>query len=54
MRESGYRVFKCPKCGFEADRDTVTVLNIEKRALAQMGRISGHPDCPADDRCRPK
>ena len=33
MRESGYRVFKCPVCGFEADRDTIAVLNIEKRAL---------------------
>jgi IS605 OrfB family transposase len=37
MRENGYRVFKCPVCGFEADRDTVAVLNIEKRALTQMG-----------------
>ena len=54
MRENGYRVFKCPKCGFEADRDTVAVLNIEKRALEKMGGISGHPDCPADDRCRPE
>jgi len=37
MMENRYRVFKCPRCGFEADRDTVAVLNIEKRALTQMG-----------------
>lgn len=34
--ENGYRKLKCPRCGFEADRDTVAVLNIEKKALAQM------------------
>jgi IS605 OrfB family transposase len=34
--ENGYRRAKCPTCGFEADRDTVAVLNIEKRALTQM------------------
>jgi putative transposase len=37
MMENGYRVFKCPRCGFEADRDTAAVLNIEIKALAQMG-----------------
>jgi IS605 OrfB family transposase len=39
MRENGYRVFKCPRCGFEADRDTVAVLNIEKRVLTRMGDL---------------
>jgi len=34
--ENGYRRLRCATCGFEADRDTVAVLNIEKRALAQM------------------
>jgi IS605 OrfB family transposase len=34
--ESDYRRMKCPRCGFEADRDTVAVLNIERRALIQM------------------
>jgi len=34
--ENGYRRLRCSRCGFEADRDTVAVLNIEKRALAQM------------------
>jgi IS605 OrfB family transposase len=34
--ENGYRRLRCPGCGFEADRDTVAVLDIEKRALVQM------------------
>jgi len=34
--ENGYRRLRCSRCGFEADRDTVAVLNIEKRALIQM------------------
>jgi IS605 OrfB family transposase len=46
MRENGYRVFKCPVCGFEADRDTVAVLNIEKRALDQMGGSLTTPTAP--------
>jgi len=40
MRENGYRVFRCRACGFEADRDTIAVLNIEKRALVKMGAVS--------------
>ena len=46
MKENGYRVFKCPRCGFEADRDTVAVLNIEKRALTQMGGSLATPTAP--------
>jgi IS605 OrfB family transposase len=34
--ENGYRRLRCPRCGFEADRDTVAVLNIERKALIQM------------------
>jgi transposase len=34
--ENGYRRMRCSGCGFEADRDTVAVLNIVKRALIQM------------------
>jgi transposase len=30
---NGYRVFKYPRCVFEADRDTVGILSIEKNAL---------------------
>ena len=39
MRENGYRVLKCPSCSFEADRDTVAVLNIEMKALSKMGDL---------------
>jgi len=46
MRENGNRVFKCPKCGFEADRDTVAVLNIEKRTLEKMGGFLAAPTAP--------
>jgi len=34
--EAGHRRLRCPKCGLEADRDTIAVLNIERRALSQM------------------
>jgi len=34
--ENGYGRMRCSGCGFEADRDTVAVLNIVKRALIQM------------------
>jgi len=37
--ENGYRRLKCSTCGFEADRDEVAVLNIEKKALSQMGGV---------------
>jgi IS605 OrfB family transposase len=36
LNENSYRRMKCSGCGFEANRDTVAVLNIEKRALIQM------------------
>ena len=35
--EVGYRRLRCPKCGFEADRDSIAVLNIERKALIKMG-----------------
>ncbi|MFP3227807.1 MAG: zinc ribbon domain-containing protein [Caldisphaera sp.] len=34
--EVGYRRFKCTKCCFEANRDKIRILNIEKRALEKM------------------
>jgi IS605 OrfB family transposase len=34
--ENSYRRMKCPTCGFEANRDTVAVLNIEMKALSKM------------------
>jgi transposase len=37
LAESGYRRLKCPRCGFEADRDNVGKLNIGKKALKMLG-----------------
>jgi len=36
LKESGHRTMKCLKCGFEADRDTIAILNIEKKALSKI------------------
>jgi len=36
LMENGYRRLKCQQCGFEADRDTTAVLNIEKRAVSKI------------------
>ena len=44
--EVGHRMLRCPSCGFEADRDTVAVLNIERRALNQMGGTLTSPTAP--------
>jgi len=38
------RWMKCTKCGFEADRDVVAVLNIERRA--QVGGPLAAPTAP--------
>ena len=54
MVENGYRMLKCLECGFKADRDTIAVLNIEKKASSKIWGISDHPDCPANDRCKPE
>jgi len=40
LEETGYRRLRCPRCGFEADRDIIGKLNIRKRALKIPG-ISG-------------
>jgi len=37
LEENGYRRLKCPRCGFEVDRDVVGKLNIRKRALKKLG-----------------
>jgi hypothetical protein len=34
--ESGYRRMRCSRYGFGADRDTVAVLNVERKALSEM------------------
>jgi len=44
--EVGHRRLRCPRCGFEADRDTIAVLNIEGRALSQMGGTLASPTAP--------
>ncbi|ESQ24118.1 MAG: transposase, putative, N-terminal domain [uncultured Acidilobus sp. JCHS] len=52
--EVGHRRLRCPRCGFEGDRDAIAILNIEGRALSKMGGNSDLPDCPPNDRCKPK
>ena len=44
--EGGYRRFRCPRCGLEADRDTVAVMNIEVRALSKVGGSLTTPTAP--------
>jgi putative transposase len=40
LEGNGYRRLRCPRCGFEADRDIIGKLNIRRRALKILG-ISG-------------
>jgi putative transposase len=44
--EKGYRRLRCPRCGFEADRDTIAVMNIERIALSKMGGYLATPTAP--------
>jgi len=44
--EVGYRRLRCPRCGLEADRDSIAILNIERRALSQMGGSLTTPTAP--------
>jgi IS605 OrfB family transposase len=44
--EVGYRRLRCPRCGFEADRDSIAILNIEGRALSKMGGSLATPTAP--------
>jgi len=37
--EVGYRRLRCPRCGFEADRDVIGKLNVRKRGLRKLGII---------------
>jgi len=43
MEEVGHRHMKCTVCGFEAGRDVVAVLNIEKRASEKLGNPAFSP-----------
>jgi len=44
--EVGHRRLRCPSCGLEADRDTIAILNIERRALSKMGGSLATPTAP--------
>jgi len=44
--EAGHRRLRCPRCGLEADRDSIAVLNIERRALSKMGGSLATPTAP--------
>jgi len=37
---------RCPRCGFEANRDTIAIMNIEKIALSKMGGPLAAPTAP--------
>jgi IS605 OrfB family transposase len=60
LEENGYRRLKCPRCGFEADRDVIGKLNIRKRALKKLGikidfgGVLAPPHYPPNDRCKPE
>jgi putative transposase len=44
--ENIHRRLRCPRCGFEADRDTIAVMNIEKKAHEKMGGSLATPTAP--------
>jgi len=37
LEEVGYRRLRCPRCGFEADRDVIGKLNVRKKGLRKLG-----------------
>jgi len=43
------RIFKCPKCGIEYDRDLNACVNIAHRVTSSMGWGSCEPPEPADE-----
>jgi putative transposase len=42
LKEVDYRRLRCPRCGFEGDRDVIGKLNIRKRALKKL-KIKANP-----------
>jgi len=38
LEEVGYRRLRCPRCGFEADRDVIGKLNVRKKGLRKLGK----------------
>jgi len=56
MKKSKHRILKCPKCGFEADRDSIAVVNIERKSFSKMWGSLITPNAPqmtdvAPNRC---
>jgi len=43
MEEAGHRRMRCTVCGFEAGRDIVAILNIEKRARSVLDNPTFSP-----------
>jgi len=41
MKESGYRTFRCPNCGFEDHRDYIAVLNLYGRGSLTLSTAHG-------------
>jgi IS605 OrfB family transposase len=37
LEEVSYRRLRCPRCGFEADRDVIGKLNVRKKGLRKLG-----------------
>ena len=57
LEEVGYRRLRCPRCGFEADRDATRKLNVRKRGLRKLGiyPLGGSgPHYTSNDRCKPE
>ena len=56
MVSTGYRRLRCPRCRFEADRDTIAVLNLISKHVSRMGGSLTTPTAPqmkdvAPNRC---
>jgi IS605 OrfB family transposase len=43
------RIFKCPRCGMEYDRDLNASINIARRVMSSAGWGSSEPPKPADE-----
>ena len=46
LSPNGYRRLKCPRCGFEDDRDVIAVKNLLKRSQIDVGASSVHLESP--------
>ena len=61
LEENGYRILRCPRCGFEEDRDFIGKLNIRKKALKMLGikidfggALAPLTPTPPNDKCKPE